>query len=92
MKAVFKKGFMIVCGAGILAIALDLFLIPASIAPGGMSGLSIVINHLINIPIGVLVLALNIPIFLWSMRYFDYKFAIYSLFGMIVLSVSIDAF
>lgn len=92
MKAILKKSFMIVCGTVILAIALDLFLIPANIAPGGMSGLSIVINHLTNIPVGVLVLALNIPIFLWSMRYFDYKFLLYSLFGMIVLSVSIDTF
>ena len=92
MKAVLKKCFMIVSGAILLAIALDLFLIPANIAPGGISGLSIVINHVLKIPVGVLVLVLNIPIFLWSMRYFDYKFLIYSLFGMIVLSVSIDAF
>lgn len=92
MKDVLKKCFMIVCGAVILAIALDLFLIPADIAPGGMSGLSIVLNHIFKIPVGVLVLALNIPIFLWSMKYFDYRFLLYSLFGMVVLSISIDAF
>ncbi len=92
MKTVLKKCFMIVCGAVVLAIALDLFLIPADIAPGGISGLSIVLNHVFKIPVGILVMALNIPIFLWSMKYFDYKFLLYSLFGMVVLSTSIDAF
>ncbi len=85
-----KRCFTTFIGAGIIALSLDLFLIPADIAPGGISGLSIIINHLFGIPVGVMILLLNLPIFILALRYFDYKFLILSIFGMLVLSISTD--
>ncbi|MBQ9757140.1 MAG: YitT family protein [Clostridia bacterium] len=92
MLAFLKKYFFVLLGSLVVALALDLFLIPADIAPGGLSGVSILIHHLTKIPVGISILFLNIPIFLFSLKYFDKSFLISSLFGMVSLSVFTDVF
>ncbi len=87
-----KKYFTILLGTFIIAMSLDLFLVPADIAPGGLSGVSIILHHLTNIPVGVSILVLNIPIFLWGLRNFNLSFMLSSLLGMFALSAFTDAF
>ncbi len=87
-----KNIFTVILGTVIVAVALDVFLAPGNIAPGGISGLSIVINYLSDIPLGILIFALNIPIFLLGLRYFNHRFLLYSLCGMFLLSVFTDLF
>ncbi len=87
-----KKVLTVILGTIIVAIALDTFLAPGNIAPGGVSGLSIVINYLSDIPLGILIFAINIPIFLLGLKYFNHKFLLYSLCGMLLLSVFTDLF
>lgn len=53
---------LVAVGAAIEAVALQLFLVPSNIAPGGIAGLAIIINHLTGWPIGWMVLIGNIPI------------------------------
>ncbi len=87
-----KKYFTILFGTFIVAMSLDLFLVPADIAPGGLSGVSIILHHLTNIPVGISILVLNIPIFLWGLRNFSLSFMLSSLLGMFALSAFTDAF
>ncbi len=87
-----KKYFTILLGTFIVAMSLDLFLVPADIAPGGLSGVSIILHHLTNIPVGISILVLNIPIFLWGLRNFSLSFMLSSLLGMFALSAFTDAF
>ncbi len=86
MLSKIKNILTVLLGTFAVAIALDAFLAPGNIAPGGISGLAIVVNYLVNIPLGILIFAFNIPIFLWGMRHFDKKFLLYSLCGMFLLS------
>lgn len=51
-------------GAFLLAIGLVLFLEPNTIAPGGVTGFAIVFKQVINIPIYITNLAINIPLFI----------------------------
>lgn len=90
MLTVFKKYLTILLGTLVVALSLDLFLVPADIAPGGLSGVAIILHHLANIPVGISILFLNVPIFLWSLRYFDTGFMFSSLFGMVSLSILTD--
>lgn len=53
---------LLVIGAFISAIAVIIFEAPFNIAPGGISGLAIILNSTLGLPIGVLVLLGNIPI------------------------------
>lgn len=87
-----KKYSTILLGTFIVAMSLDLFLVPADIAPGGLSGVSIILHHLTNIPVGISILVLNIPIFLWGLRNFSLSFMLSSLLGMFALSAFTDAF
>ncbi len=52
---------LIFAGAAIQAVGLRLFLVPADLASGGVTGISQLINHFTHWPIGVMVLVGNIP-------------------------------
>lgn len=80
----------IAVGAIITAAGLDLFLIPNKIAAGGVSGLATVIHYMAHIPVGVVMLVLNVPLFLFSVKQLGMRFGLHTLFGAVVLSVAID--
>ena len=92
MLKTIKNILTVLLGTFIVSVSINLFLAPAGIAPGGISGLSIVINHLWNLPIGLSILVLNIPIFIAGLFYFNKRFIISSLFGMVTLSIFTDFF
>lgn len=78
-------------GVILIALGLDLFLIPNRIAAGGVSGLATILHYLINIPVGVAMLALNVPLFAAGIYRLGLRFGFRSLFGTIALSVAVDA-
>jgi uncharacterized membrane-anchored protein YitT (DUF2179 family) len=83
-----RRYFMLVVGASLAAVALDLFLIPNSIIDGGIIGISLLLNHLTGIGFGILVLLINIPFLLSGYRRFGKGFLIASLFSVITLAVA----
>lgn len=61
---------LILLGAFIQAVSLRLFLVPASLVSGGISGAAQLINYLTNgWPIGLMVILGNIPLFIIGWRY-----------------------
>ncbi|WP_366923810.1 YitT family protein [Metallumcola ferriviriculae] len=80
----------ITLGALITALGLILFLIPNKIAAGGVSGLATVIFYVLNLPVGLTMLVINIPLFLISLRQLGVRFGIKTLFGTVMLSVFTD--
>lgn len=54
--------FVLTIGGLILAANVVLFLAPSNIAPGGVSGSAVILNHLTGLPIGTTMLVLNIPL------------------------------
>jgi len=84
--------FLIVLGCTINGLAYALFLIPHHFVPGGVSGLAIILNYFFKLPVGAMIIVLNIPIFLFGLRTMGKKYVLKSLVGMIVSSVMIDVF
>lgn len=86
------KAVLIVVGSFIAGLGLNLFLEPNGIAPGGISGVAVLLNKLIGgvIPIGVLTLVLNIPLFIAAYKELGKEFIIKSAVGTILYSVMID--
>lgn len=82
----------IVIGSLITAIAINVFLVPYKIEPGGVSGISTVIHYLSNqrLPVGLTALIFNIPLFIAGLKLIGKKFAIRTLFSIIFLSLFID--
>lgn len=83
---------MILIGSIVMALGIDLFLIPNKIAAGGLSGIGTVLFYLFNLPVGMTVLVMNIPLFLISWKVLGTSFGVKTLFATIALSLAIDAF
>jgi uncharacterized membrane-anchored protein YitT (DUF2179 family) len=60
---------LVLAGAMVEATGLRLFLVPANLASGGITGISQLINHYTGWPIGVMVFVFNLPLFLLGWRY-----------------------
>lgn len=82
--------FEITIGAILMGAALSVFFVPFMIASGGVSGIATVIHYLSGIRTGVLIIAINIPIFVLGLINFNLKFLLRSLYGTLVLSVAAD--
>jgi len=88
-----KAYLLIILGSFITAIAINVFLLPYKIAPGGLSGLATVIYYLSGerYPVGMTMLVLNVPLIIIGIKLIGRKFALRTLFGTIMLSFVIDA-
>ncbi|MEG0019290.1 MAG: YitT family protein [Oscillospiraceae bacterium] len=71
-------------------IAIYSFIRSAGFATGGVSGLALVINYLTKLPVGMVTLALNIPVIAISYSVLGKKFLIKSLKTMVILSFCLD--
>jgi uncharacterized membrane-anchored protein YitT (DUF2179 family) len=60
---------LVLTGALLQAVGLRLFLVPANLAMGGISGISQLINHFTGWPIGMMIFIGNVPMFLLGWRY-----------------------
>ena len=59
----FFSYFQIILGAVIGGAAYPLFMTPNRIAPGGITGIATILNHVLGSPVGTVSLILNIPLF-----------------------------
>jgi len=86
-KTLFYEYLQIVIGCFVGALGLSMFLVPRKIAPGGVSGLSTVIYHLVGLPVGWTMLALNIPLFLAGLFVLGKGFGTKTLAGAFLFSL-----
>jgi uncharacterized membrane-anchored protein YitT (DUF2179 family) len=82
---------LVVVGGSIQAIALRLFLIPADLASGGVSGIAQLVNHYTQWPIGLMVFLGNIPLFALGWRFLGgTRFAARSATAVVAFAVVTD--
>ena len=84
------KYLLIALGALVSAAGFEFLLYPNDIVVGGVTGVSMIINKLTGLPIGVLTIVMNVPLFVVAWKKFGLKFIIDSLVGMVLSSVFID--
>ncbi|MCZ2123734.1 MAG: YitT family protein [Anaerolineales bacterium] len=73
------------------AVSLRLFFIPANLASGGVSGIAQFINYFTHLPIGLMVLIGNIPLFLLGWRFLGgFKFAMRTAVAIAAYSLLTD--
>lgn len=71
-------------------LSYNLFLIPNRIAAGGFTGIAQLIHAASGWPIGTVALAMNVPLFLFSLKTLGLRFGIRSLAATIAFSLLID--
>jgi len=86
----FKEMVFILLGTFTTALAINIFFVPNNISNGGASGLAIVFNHIFNLPVGITVFVLNLPLFIVAIKKLGIKFTLKALIGTALLSVFID--
>ena len=82
----------IVIGAALYAAGFQFFLYPNAISTGGLTGIAMIINFFSGLPVGVMTMIMNIPLFIFSWKRFGLNFIIASLVGTVLSSVFVDLF
>ncbi|HIS47053.1 MAG TPA: YitT family protein [Candidatus Scybalocola faecigallinarum] len=80
-----------VLGSLLFAIGIVSFTEPANIAPGGVSGIAIILNYLWDVlPIGGLSIAINVPLMILSFKYLGRRASVKTICSLIISSLMID--
>ena len=83
----------IVFGCSLFGVGFNMFLSPAGLNAGGISGLGMIFVQFFNVgTVGGITTAINIPLFILAVFLLGKKFFVGSLVGMLSLSVAIDIF
>lgn len=82
--------FYLILGCFIMAVGTSLFLLPNQLSSGGFSGIATIIYYLFKIPLGIFILLLNIPFFIWAFFKVGKEILIKSIIGTVLLSTFID--
>ena len=80
----------IILASLLYAAALALFLDPNQLAPGGVSGIAIILNRLCGLPTGTLILLMNIPLLALGMWKLGWKFVLSTVVAVAASSVFTD--
>ncbi|SCY67897.1 Uncharacterized membrane-anchored protein YitT, contains DUF161 and DUF2179 domains [Lysinibacillus sp. TC-37] len=88
MRKIFLRIIMVPLGAIIMALGLELFLVPNHIMDGGIVGVSIITSHLLNLPLGIFIFILNLPFIFLGYKQIGKTFAISTGLGITVLSLA----
>jgi len=97
MSWLFKKSeirnyIFIFFGSAFLAMGMVGFLVPNKIATGGIAGLSIIFHHLFELPTGLILALVNIPLLLVSVKYLGKKFAVRTIIAIGLTAIMVDFF
>ncbi len=85
-----KDYIMITIGAIITALSLVILTVPNKIAAGGVSGVATILYHMFGFKVGIVILVINVPLFLVAIYVLGGRIGIKTLWGIIVLSLSVD--
>lgn len=86
-----KNYLFLTVGATIMIVNFNVFIAPGNIAPGGVSGLSLILNYYTGLPRGISMLLLSIPLIalgFWKLGRF--RFLVRTLYVTIYYTLGVD--
>jgi uncharacterized membrane-anchored protein YitT (DUF2179 family) len=90
IKSIVFDYLIITLGLIIAAAGIRVFLVPAKIAAGGVSGISVILYHKFKIQVGWSMLVMNIPLFLLGLKNFGKGYGLKTLYGTVALSFFVE--
>lgn len=85
----FSDIIILLVGCLLMSISINMFLNPHNIAPGGLTGVSIIINSLTGLPIWLINISFDIPLFILAFKILSKKDAFKTFLGIIFLTSSL---
>lgn len=83
----FRRILVLFVGAAMVAVGLEIFLVPNNIIDGGVVGISIILAHLLDLPLGLFLFTLNLPFLFLGYKQIGKTFALSTLFAVLIMSV-----
>ncbi|MNB98160.1 hypothetical protein D3C81_285660 [compost metagenome] len=87
MARLAQRTIMMIIGASMMAVALEIFLVPNQMVDGGITGISIMLSHIFHIPLGILLTLLNLPFLVIGYKQIGKTFALSTLFAVVIMSI-----
>lgn len=87
IRKILKNYIIITIASVIYAVAISLFLDPNSLAPGGVTGIAIILNRISGVETGTLILLLNVPVLILGAWKFGGGFILSTLYCTVLSSV-----
>ena len=86
-----RNFFLLTIGAIILAVNLNVFLAPSNLAPGGVMGIAVIVNAFTGWPLGLIMLAFNIPLLMLGFyKLGRFNFLIHTSYVVLLFSIGAD--
>src|SRR4051812_2405070 len=82
------KFLFITIGACIMAYGLEAILIPNSIIDGGVTGISMILEHITSVNLSIFLVVFNLPFFFLGYKQIGKTFSFCMLYGIVVLSIA----
>ena len=90
VRGMLRDVSLLLIGSLIYGIGIYMFVVPANIAPGGASGIALMVNFVTGLPVGTLTLVLNVPLLILAWFYLSKKFAVSTAITTAVCSFVLD--
>lgn len=91
MKYHLSRYLHILAGCLLVAAGINLFLLPAHLLAGGLSGIALIFHYLFDLPIGLQIFVLNIPLLIASYKFLGKLYTLDAVIGTFLVSLCIDA-
>ncbi|MEJ5307330.1 MAG: YitT family protein [candidate division WOR-3 bacterium] len=85
-----KDIFYLALGIILCSVGYTFFLVPGKISTGGISGISMVLHHVFKTPFGIMMIVLNIPLLIGSIKLFGTLFVIRTLISILLIGFFSD--
>ncbi|MEH7483816.1 YitT family protein [Neobacillus drentensis] len=86
-RKILQRILLITLGATLMAVGLEIFLVPNNVIDGGITGISIMLSYVTGWKLGIFLFILNIPFFFIGYKQIGKTFALSTLYGIIILSI-----
>ncbi|MEC2056467.1 YitT family protein [Peribacillus psychrosaccharolyticus] len=88
LRQIVQRGILITIGAVLMSVALEVFLVPNQIIDGGITGISIMLSYITGWKLGLFIFILNLPFFFIGYKQIGKTFALSTLYGITILSIT----
>lgn len=89
-SSIITEALGLIIGCISMSIGINMFLKPHTIAPGGLSGASVVLNKVTGLPVSTIMLLIGVPLVLFAFKILGTKNSIKTLIGTVLFSVIIN--
>lgn len=83
---------LMIVGSYLVSLGTNVFLLPHKMTTGGASGIATILYYLFDIPMGISIVCINIPLFIIAFFVLGLKFNLKTIFSTALLSFFLEAF